>query len=434
MHINTVTVIGATGTMGANVAGIFASFGNAKVYCIGRDYGRVKLSIERAVSSVKSDAIRPNLVAATFEDLETCVASSDFVFESVAEDLLIKEQVARRIASSLKKGAISATGTSGFSINKMASWYPEELRPQFYGVHMFNPPYSLSLCELIQNDTCVEEQTYRLKEYLERVLHRTVVQVKDKPAFLGNRIGFLFMNEALQYAEKYQDNGGIDYIDSILGPVTGRAMAPIMTVDFVGLDVHKAIVDNLYYNNKDYANRSFCLPTYVQKLISEGQLGRKSSAGLYQIKKGGRSHDSILVYDIAKGVYRETIMYEFPFAIDMKSHIAKGEYLEAYKCLVNNSSLEANICLGFLVRYIVYSVYAAMDVASSIDAADDVMATGFNWLPPQALYNVLSKVCDINEIINTVMNDLSENVEYRELVSRIKTSHYDYRPFLRAGK
>ena len=37
MKIDTVTVIGATGTMGANVAGIFASFGNAKVYCIGRN-------------------------------------------------------------------------------------------------------------------------------------------------------------------------------------------------------------------------------------------------------------------------------------------------------------------------------------------------------------------------------------------------------------
>ena len=37
LDIQTVTVIGVTGTMGANIAGIFASFGDAKVYCIGRD-------------------------------------------------------------------------------------------------------------------------------------------------------------------------------------------------------------------------------------------------------------------------------------------------------------------------------------------------------------------------------------------------------------
>lgn len=35
LNIKTVTVIGATGTMGTNVAGIFASFGNAKVYMVG---------------------------------------------------------------------------------------------------------------------------------------------------------------------------------------------------------------------------------------------------------------------------------------------------------------------------------------------------------------------------------------------------------------
>ena len=47
MNIKTVTVIGVTGTMGSNVAGIFASFGNAKVYCVGRDTQKVKKTIPR---------------------------------------------------------------------------------------------------------------------------------------------------------------------------------------------------------------------------------------------------------------------------------------------------------------------------------------------------------------------------------------------------
>ena len=32
MNIKTITVIGASGTMGTNVSAIFAAFGNAKVY------------------------------------------------------------------------------------------------------------------------------------------------------------------------------------------------------------------------------------------------------------------------------------------------------------------------------------------------------------------------------------------------------------------
>ena len=57
MHIKTVTIIGATGTMGANVAGIFASFGDAKVYCVGRDIGKVKKTVSKIVKSVKADSI-----------------------------------------------------------------------------------------------------------------------------------------------------------------------------------------------------------------------------------------------------------------------------------------------------------------------------------------------------------------------------------------
>ena len=82
MNIQTVTVIGVTGTMGANVAGIFASFGDAKVYCVGCDIEKVKKTIPRIVKSVKADAIAKNLIPVDFFMLEKCVAESDLVFES----------------------------------------------------------------------------------------------------------------------------------------------------------------------------------------------------------------------------------------------------------------------------------------------------------------------------------------------------------------
>jgi 3-hydroxyacyl-CoA dehydrogenase len=65
---------------------------------------------------------------------------------------------------------------------------------------------------------------------------------------MGNRIGFQFINNAMQFAVKYKDKGGIDYIDAILSGFTGRSMPPLVTSDFVGLDVHKAIVDNVFQN------------------------------------------------------------------------------------------------------------------------------------------------------------------------------------------
>ena len=200
MIIKTVTVIGVTGTMGANIAGIFASFGDAKVYCVGRDIEKVKKTIPRIVKSVKADAIAKNLIPADFSMLEKCVAESDLVFESSKEDIGVKKEIAAQVAKTLQPHAVSCTGSSGLSITEIANCYPDGLKEHFFGVHMFNPPYSMSLCELTPTAFSDKAMQTELKDYLSKKLIRTVVEVKDSPAFLGNRIGFQFINEALRYA------------------------------------------------------------------------------------------------------------------------------------------------------------------------------------------------------------------------------------------
>ena len=167
--------------------------------------------------------------------------------------------------------------------------------------------------------------------------------------------GFLLLEEVnlwMQYAEKYKDNGGVDYIDSILGAFTGRSMAPLATADFVGLDVHKAIVDNVYNNCEDYAHETFQLPSFIKELINAGKLGRKTGEGLYKLEKTNNGAKRLSVYDIHSGTYRDKIQYVFPFAEDMKKNIKVGNYDLAFMALLNDHSQEAEICLHFLLNYI----------------------------------------------------------------------------------
>lgn len=434
MKIKTVTVIGASGTMGANIAGLFASFGSAKVYCLGRNIEKVKHTIPRIVKSVKSDSIAKNLIPKDYSQFEECVRESDLVFESSSEDIIIKKQIAHKVSLALRKSAVSCTGTSGLSITELSECYPEEKRGSFFGVHLFNPPYNMSLCELTATkytDYTVYEE---LKQYLKKVLFRTVVEVKDSPAFLGNRIGFQFINEALQYSEKYKDNGGIDYIDAILGAFTGRSMAPLVTSDFVGLDVHKAIVDNIYHNTNDYAHETFVLPIFVQQLIDEKKLGRKSGCGLYRLIRYDNGLKRKTVFDINTGLYRDVIPYAFPFAEKMKKSIADGEYLRAFATLVDNHSQEAEICLSFLLKYIIYSIYATYEVGDGIEAADDVMATGFNWCPPLAMYSALSSIVDVSELVKRRLPDICSKIDINHYLAEIRSSKYDYRPFFKSGR
>ncbi len=52
------------------------------------------------------------------------------------------------------------------------------------------------------------------------------------------------MNEVAQLAGEI----GVLLADKLVGPYTGRAMTPLATVDLVGWDIHRAIVDNVYAN------------------------------------------------------------------------------------------------------------------------------------------------------------------------------------------
>ena len=82
MDIKTVTVVGANGTMGTNVAAMFASFGNAKVYMVSRDIEKSNKAIVKAIKSVRAESIKNNLIPADYSMLESCVSCSDLIFES----------------------------------------------------------------------------------------------------------------------------------------------------------------------------------------------------------------------------------------------------------------------------------------------------------------------------------------------------------------
>lgn len=435
MNIRVVTVIGANGTMGQNVAGIFASFGNAKVYMVSRDIEKAKKAAEKAVKSVKADSIRSNLVPSDFSTLEKCVSESDLVFESVAEDLAIKSNVLGRISSALSKNAICCSGTSGLSITSLAEQLPQEKRGNYFGVHMYNPPYNMTLCELIPTVYANNNAYVSLKQYLSNVLRRVVVEVKDSPAFLGNRIGFQFINEAMQYAEQFKHSGGIDYIDSILGPFTGRSMAPLVTSDFVGLDIHKAIVDNLHDNLESHYRETLVMPDYAVELVNAGKLGRKTNGGLYKMQIVENNEKKFLAYDISTKAYREKYRYNFSFVEKTVAALSKGEYKKAVINLVTNESVEAEICVEFLLKYVINALHASLNVGHSTHDADDVMANGFNWCPPQAMLEWLASSGRLYALIQERLPwDFKDSVDVEKLLHAAQKSKYDYRRFLLARR
>jgi 3-hydroxyacyl-CoA dehydrogenase len=433
LKIRTVTVLGANGNMGCKVSGIFASFGNAKVYMVCRSIEDANEARMKAATSVKAESIAKNLIPKTYNDLEECIENSDLVFESVAENAVIKQEVYEKITRYLTPDTVIGTGTSGLSINVLSSYFDDKFKKNFIGIHMYNPPYNMILCEVIPSKYTDETLLREVKEYLKTILYRKVVEVKDESAFVGNRIGFQFINQALQYAEQYKDNGGIDYIDSILGPFTGRNMPPIYTSDFVGLDIHKAIVDNIFYNTNDYVHNTFKIPDFCIKLIEEKRLGKKTGCGLYQTAINSDGNRIFKVYDIANERYRIKENYVFPFSKQMIKYFKKGSYASALDILMDNQSIEANICKQFLIHYVLYSITTAKAIGENIYAADDAMANGFNWIPPLAFVDAMGGCENFKKIALTKLpKTYLSIINLDKILEDVPKSKYDYRPFLKA--
>lgn len=391
-EIKTVTVLGANGTMGANSAAIVAAFGDAKVHMLARTIDKAKEGIETAVASVRSGVFADQLIPGTYDaDLEKAVAESDWVFELVAESYEVKEPLMKRISAARKPGTLVSTVSSGLSIARLAGHLDEDGQKYYYGTHFFNPPYKLVLCELVVHEKNDPNYTEELAKYLDEKLGRHVIITNDRPGFAGNRIGFQFMNEAAMWAEKYADKGGIYLIDQLLSGYTGRAMSPLATADLVGLDVHKAIVDNIYENTKDVAHDTFKLPDFMQKLIDQGNLGNKSGKGLYKREKSPEGKTIRHIYNMKSGSYEIAPKLDIPFKKQAAALIQDSNYNAFVELLKNDKSEEAGIVRYFVARYIAYSFSIVSDVTDQ-NGVDGAMGFGFNWVPPSAWVDLLGGV------------------------------------------
>jgi 3-hydroxyacyl-CoA dehydrogenase len=141
----------------------------------------------------------------------------------------------------------------------------------------------------------------------------------------------------------------------------------------------------------------------------------------------------MMVYDIKLGIYRDEIKYSFPFALQMKKNLRDGDYDDAIRVLIENKSQEADICLRFLLRYIVYALYTAEHVGYDLRVADDVMATGFTWCPPFAMMEAFSRVCDLGQLMKERLKpEIVNAVDIDHIIGEQIKSKYDYRIYFKA--
>jgi 3-hydroxyacyl-CoA dehydrogenase len=378
--------------MGSGSGAVFAAAGIPTVF-LARTMEKAEAGRARAEQLTKGKASSNTIQCGTYaSDLGHALLDADFVLEAVSEDPACKREVFALIDKLRNDDTIVATVSSGLSIAGMCDGLSPNFKKHFLGVHLFNPPTIIVGCELIPHAGTDPGVVAIVRDFLTSGIGREVVECADTPAFAGNRLGFKVLNEVAQLAEEH----GVAFMDQLVGPHTGRALPPLATIDLVGWDVHKAIVDNLYASTHDTVHDHFKLPDFMQRGIDRGTLGRKTrdKGGFFRVEgKGADAKHFVL--DAKTGDYRpmaEISPAPPPFVEKMKAAIRNGNpngYRHAMEVLCSADGMEAELLRKVLLGYISYGLGLVGEVVQRPRDVDRIMGFGFHWAPPSVLVDAI---------------------------------------------
>ena len=378
-----VVVLGANGTMGYGSAALFTQ-AVPEVTFLARTKAKAEEGLGAAIKQVRSPTVASRAKVGDYEhDLGRTVAEADLVFEALTEDFGVKKDIFDKVEEARREDSIVATVTSGLSINKLCEGRGDSFRRNFLGLHFFNPPNVIVGTELIPGNETDPEVVDFIEAFSRARLGREIIRTADTPAFAGNRVGFKVLNEAAQLAEQL----GPVLVERLVGPYTGRALTPLATIDLVGWDIHRAIVDNVYENTSDEAHETLRLPDYMDKLMERGVLGNKTGRGFF-MKEDKVRH----VLDPVSGDYKPESEFPLPdlgYIDDVSALHREGRYRDALAVFVAADGHEAALARKVVGGYISYAFHRVGEVTEGIDGIDRIMGMGFNWAPPGLLADVI---------------------------------------------
>ncbi|WP_282173053.1 3-hydroxyacyl-CoA dehydrogenase/enoyl-CoA hydratase family protein [Cytobacillus firmus] len=308
--------------------------------------------------------------AGNFEDDMERLKDVDWIIEVVVENLSIKKQVFEKVDQHRKPGSIVSSNTSGISVEAMSEGLSEDFQKHFLGTHFFNPPRYLKLLEVIPTKNTSSEVLSFMKQFGEDVLGKGVVEAKDTPNFIANRIGTYGLLVTVQ--EMLKGGYSVGEVDSITGPLIGRPKsATFRTLDVVGLDTFIHVANNVYDQVGGKEKEVFEVPDFMKVMQEKGWLGSKTGQGFF-LKKG----KEILELN------PETLEYGPRQKLKTAStELAKQEKGTAgkLKALVYSDDRSGQLLWNILSPALLYSAQLHGEIADDVTAIDRAMKWGFGW-------------------------------------------------------
>jgi 3-hydroxybutyryl-CoA dehydrogenase len=288
MSIERVFVIGA-GLMGHGIAQVSAAAGKSVTLAdLTRELAekgktRIGSNLARHVEKGRldqsaADGIIGRITTATGPDR---AGGQDIVIEAVFEDEQLKRETWAALTKAADPGTIFASNTSSISITALAT--ATDRPERFIGLHFFSPVPVMRLIEIIRGLE-TDDATHAACRAFAEELGKTVIESKDMPGFLVNRMLGPFINEAV--FALMESTGTAEDIDTGAKLGLNHPMGPLELSDFIGNDVMLGVLDVLH---RGFGDPKFRAAPLLRQMVTAGHLGRKTGRGFYRYdEKGNR--------------------------------------------------------------------------------------------------------------------------------------------------
>ncbi len=393
--IRRVAVLGA-GTMGARIA---AHVANAGIPCLLLDMAQQD-STERNRLAVKAlDSLLKTRPAAFFtpscamlvtvgnfdDDLQQ-LATCDWVIEAVTEDLGIKSSLLQKVLPHLKPKTLLTTNTSGLPVAQIAdaTGMNAETRRRWFGTHFFNPPRYMKLLEVIPTAETDRGLLAGFSVFADRILGKQVVEARDTPNFIANRIGVANMFCASRLA--LEQGLTVEEVDALTGSVLGwPRTGTFRLADMVGIDVLAHVAANFRESGQSEAALGL-----VRTMVERGWLGDKTKQGFYKKKRLADGSEERLALDLKTMEYRPLLKAKLP-SLDMAKNVASlPERLRTLLAADPARDKATAFLWPLLANVWNYAAERIGEVADDGESIDRAICAGFNWqLGPFAMWDAV---------------------------------------------
>ncbi len=295
----------------------------------------------------------------------------DWIIEVVLEDLKIKQQTYAKINQYRKPGSIVSSNTSTIPLEKLTSGIDGNFEKDFLITHFFNPPRYMRLLELVVGPKTRKDAIEAVRNFCDIKLGKGIVDTKDSPGFIANRIGTFWLTRAIE--EAISTKTPIEVVDAMMGKPIGVPKTGVFgLLDLIGLDLMPLIAKSFASNlpPSDEFNKIYSMPDLMAKMIKDGYTGRKGKGGFYKLDKDAKGKKTKYSMDFGTGEYR----------LSTKPRLNSAESAKAGLAAMFEIDDEGTKYAWPVLRdTLVYTANHAGEVADNIKEIDEAMKLGYNW-------------------------------------------------------